>query len=261
MKFDGRVALVTGAGRGLGRGIALALAREGADLAIVDVYLADGTAKEVEKIGRRELTIEADVSKNNEVEHAVEETLKNLGKIDILVNNAGIARIASVIDMKEEDWDATFGVNVKGVFLFCKAVAKHMIRQGSGRIINVASDAGKTGEPFLAAYSASKFAVIGFTQAFALEMAPYNINVNAVCPSFVDTKMNDYIIEQMSKLESKSPDQVRNEMKSNIPLGRVAVPDDIAKVVMFLASDESSFITGQAINVTGGGMRKFCVGG
>ena len=261
MRFDGRVALVTGAGRGLGRGIALALAREGADIAIVDVYLADDTAKEIEQIGRRALTIKSDVTKNDEVEHAVEETLKHLGKIDILVNNAGVIRFEPVLDMKEEDWDKILDVNAKGVFLFSKAVASHMITRRSGKIINIASEGGITGEAFIAAYSASKFAVVGFTQAFALEMAPYNINVNAVCPNFVKTEMMEYLCRETSKIESKSPNETKAHWIMDVPLGRLADPDDVARVVLFLVSDDSSFITGQAINITGGGTRKYCVGG
>lgn len=149
----------------------------------------------------------------------------------------------------------------QGGFLFSKAVAKHMIPRRSGKIVNIASECGKTGEPLMAAYCSSKFAVVGFTQAFALEMAPYNINVNAVCPCSVETEMIEYLAKEISKLESRPPDEIKAGWASDIPLRRLATPEDVGKVVAFLASDDSNFITGQAINVTGGGAKKHCVGG
>jgi len=262
-KLDGKVAIVTGGARGIGRAVTLALVNENADVAIVSntsIELARNLAGEISRTGRRALAIKADVTKSDEVDRAVEETSRCLGRIDILVNNAGIVRVGPVIDFGEEDWDATLDVNAKGVFLFSKAVAKYMTSQRKGKIVNIASDSGKTGEPLFAAYSASKFAVVGFTQAFALEMAPYNINVNAVCPCYVETEMLEYTAKIFSALESVSLDEIKRRRLTEIPLGRMAAPEDIARAVVFLASDDSAFITGQSINVTGGGAKKFCVG-
>jgi NAD(P)-dependent dehydrogenase (short-subunit alcohol dehydrogenase family) len=261
MKLEGKVAMVTGGGGGLGRAIDLALAKEGADVAIVDQRLATDVANEIRGTGRGALTIQADVSKSNDVDQAVKEALKHFGKIDVLVNAGGILKMGPVLDFREEDWDAIFNVNAKGVFLFCKAVAKHMILQRSGKIINISSEAGITGEMLNAPYSASKFAVVGFTQAFALEMAPYKINVNAVCPTYMKTRMLDYAAQEIGKAESRSPDEIKAQWASEIALGRLAMPEDVAKVVVFLASDDSAFISGQAIMVTGGGSKKYCVGG
>jgi NAD(P)-dependent dehydrogenase (short-subunit alcohol dehydrogenase family) len=200
----------------------LALTKANAEVAIVSnssIGLARDLADEIRKTSGRALAIRADVTKSKEVDRVVEETLQHLGRIDILVNNAGIVKASPVIHLKEEDWDAILDVNAKGAFLFSKAVAKYMMAQRSGRIINVASDAGKTGEPFIAAYCASKFAVVGFTQAFALEMAPYNINVNAVCPCYVKTEMLDYVAKERSKIESASLDEIWKVMAAEIPLG------------------------------------------
>ena len=170
-------------------------------------------------------------------------------------------KIGPVLDFREEDWDALFNINAKGVFLFSRAAAKHMIAQRSGKIVNIASEAGITGEMLNAPYSASKFAVVGFTQAFSLEMAPHKINVNAVCPTYMKTRMLDYAAEEVAKAESRTADEVKAQWASEIALGRLALPEDVAKVVVFLASDDSAFISGQAIMVTGGGSKKYCVGG
>ena len=262
MKLEGKVAVVTGGGGGLGRAIDLALAEAGADVMIVSHQrLATDVVSEIRKTGRDAIAVQADVSKSNDVDQAVKEALKHFGKTDILVNAGAILKIGSVLDFREEDWDALFSVNAKGVFLFCKAIAKHMVSQRSGKIINIASEAGITGEPLNAPYSASKFAVVGFTQAFALEMAPYNINVNAICPTYMRTRMLDYAAQEVGKIESRSPDEVKAQWASEIALGRLAMPEDVAKVVVFLASDDSAFISGQAIMVTGGGSKKYCVGG
>ena len=261
LKFEGKVAIVTGGGGGLGRAIDLALAQEGADVAIVDQREATDIENEVKQAGRRVLTIQADVSKSNDVDQAIKDVLKNFGRIDILVNAGAILKMGPVLDFREEDWDALFNINAKGVFLSCRAASKHMIGQRSGKIINVASEAGITGELFNAPYSSSKFAVVGFTQAFALEMAPYKINVNAVCPTYMKTRMLDYAAQEIAKAESRSPEEVKTQWASEIALGRLAMPEDVAKVVVFLASEDSAFISGQAILVTGGGSKKYCVGG
>jgi NAD(P)-dependent dehydrogenase (short-subunit alcohol dehydrogenase family) len=261
MKLEGKVAMVTGGAGGLGRAIDLALSNEGADVAIVDQRPATDTVSEIRRANRVALTIQADVSKSNDVDQAVKETLKHFGKIDILVNASAILKMGPVLDFREEDWNTLFDINAKGVFLFCKAAARQMVLKRSGKIINIASEAGITGEPQNAPYSASKFAVVGFTQAFALEMAPYNINVNAICPTYMKTPMLDYAAKEIGKIESRSPDEIKAQWASEIALGRLAMPEDVAKVVVFLASDDSAFISGQAIMVTGGGSKKYCVGG
>ena len=261
MRLTDMVAVVTGGARGVGRGIALGLAHEGANVAVVDLDSTIDVVDEIKRIGRMALAIKANVTRHDEVDEAVDKILRQFGRIDILVNNAGILRIGPVLDLKEEEWDAMFNVNVKGVFLFSKAVAKHMISRRKGKIVNIASEAGITGEALTVAYCASKFAVVGFTQGFALEMAPYNINVNAVCPTYVNTQLLDYAASEIGRLESRSAQEVKAQWASDVSLGRLATPEDIAKVVLFLASDDSSFISGQAINVTGGGARKYCVGG
>jgi meso-butanediol dehydrogenase / (S,S)-butanediol dehydrogenase / diacetyl reductase len=261
MRLTDTVAVVTGGARDVGRGIALTLANAGANVAVVDLDSASDVVDEITRIGRMALAIKADVTRRDEVDKAVDKILQQFGNIDILVNNAGILRIGPVLGLREEEWDAMFNVNVKGVFLFSKAVAKHMTSRRKGKIVNIASEAGITGEALIVAYCASKFAVVGFTQAFALEMAPYNINVNAVCPTYVNTQLLDYAVSEIGKLESRSAEEVKAQWASDVSLGRLATPEDIAKVVLFLTSDDSSFISGQAINVTGGGARKYCVGG
>jgi len=261
MKLKDKIAIVTGGGRGIGRAISLALAKEGAHVVVVDIRSARDVTNEIRKMGQKALAVKADVSNSSQVDQAVKETLNQFGRIDILVNNAGIVTVASVLDLKEEEWDSVLNVNAKGVFLFSKAVAKHMIKQQTGgKIVNISSDAGKTGEPLMAHYCASKFAVIGFTEAFAIEMAPYNVYVNAVCPSFVKTDMMEFYVKELSKLRGIPVDKAKANLASDVVLGRMATPEDVAKVVIFLASSDSDYITGEAINVTGGGAMKFCVG-
>ncbi|GAI50261.1 unnamed protein product, partial [marine sediment metagenome] len=179
----------------------------------------------------------------------VEKVIKEFGQIDILVNNAGISSMAPMVDLKERDWNANMSVNAKGVFLCSKAVAKHMIQRRSGKIINNASLAAKRGARFLAHYSASKFAVLGLTYTMAIELAPYNITVNAVCPGIVETDMIRREWKWEGDLRRMTPEKVRKEVLSTIPLGRLAKPEDIAGVVAFLASEDADYITGQPINI------------
>lgn len=254
MKLTGKIAIVTGASQGIGRAITLRLAREGASLVIgdIDVEAAEKVAREVRDGGTEALVVKVDVTKAEEVNKVIGEIAEKFGRIDILVNNAGISSMALVVDLKEKDWDANMRVNAKGVFLCSRAVARQMIKQKSGKIINNASLAAKRGAPFLGHYSASKFAVLGLTYTMALELAPYGITVNAVCPGIVETGMIRREWKWEGDLRGMTADQVREEVLSTIPLGRLAQPEDIAAVVAFLASKDADYMTGQALNINGG---------
>jgi len=263
----GKVALVTGGARGIGRGIALALADAGADVAIADVdTLAAGaqqygagqisgvaqareTAAEVTARGRRAVAIAADVTSKEACVAMVAETVRALGRLDVLVCNAGVVSLAPVVAMDEATWDLTFAVNVKGVFLSCQAAIPQLTERG-GCIINIASVAGKNGAPGLAHYCASKFAVVGFTNSLAKELAPTNVRVNAICPGILRTQMWEYLAETL-----RAPDETREQsweryVRQLIPLGRPQVPEDIGRAAVYLATAPN--VTGQALNVDGG---------
>mgnify|MGYP001028987821 CR=1 FL=1 len=256
MKLLNKTAIVTGGGSGIGRGIALALAREGANVAVsgyANLDLTEKTARAIQRMGRRAIALKVDVRSYEQISKAIARTLHNFGRIDILVNNAGVSSLSPVVDMTEQDWDYNVDINAKGVFLFTKAVLKQMIKQGQGgRIINISSLAGKFGNKFYAHYSASKFAVIGFTKSVALEVAEHKITVNAVCPTHVETPMTDREVKWESKCLGVPESEVRKRFLATIPIGRFATPEDVANVVVFLASDESNFITGATIDVGGG---------
>ena len=254
--LDGKVAIVTGGARGIGRAIVLRLADEGADVAVVDVDFegASAVADEVKGRGRRALPIKVDVTSAEAVDNMVRRVVEDLGRIDILVNNAGIQIIASLQEMKEEDWERMFAVNVKAMWLCSRAVAEQLIKQGQGgRIINASSRAGKVASQLpMGAYVTTKHAVIGFTRALALELAPYQITVNAYCPGVVDTPMWDLIDREVSARRGVPRGSVKASAVAAIPLGRIEQPEDVARLVAFLASAESDYMTGQAINITGG---------
>lgn len=268
-ELGGKVALVTGAGgqNGIGRAVANRLAREGADVAVSDLRDAPAgnwgglsqVVSEIEGHGRKGLGCVGDVSNSEDVAAMFAATLERFGRIDILVNNAGSQAgpdRVPVVDLDEAVWDRVLAVNAKGTFLCSRAAARHMIeRGGGGKIVNLSSSAGKKGRERFAAYSASKFAVIGFTQSLALELAQHRINVNAICPGLVDTE-RVYGIASGLKPENVTTEAHRDvlieEATSLNPMGRVAQPDDIAQAAAYLASAESDYMTGLAINVSGG---------
>jgi len=248
------VALVTGAGQGIGRGIALSLARAGADVVVNDIVVAAGnTAREIAELGRRSLAVQADVSDAAQVQAMVERAAAELRAVHILVNNAGIAQPAFITELSEETWDRTMAVNLKSMFLCSRAVAPLMMAQRYGKIVNLSSKSGKQGGLWLTAYCASKFGVIGFTQSLAMDLAPYGINVNAICPGQVYTPMWDNVLKQAyARKLNMDEDQVRDYYNSKVPLGREVTLQEIGSVVVFLCSDQASYMTGQAINITGG---------
>jgi sorbitol-6-phosphate 2-dehydrogenase len=254
-QLAGRVAIVTGAGQGIGRGIALSLAKAGADVAVNDIVVgtAQSTATKVSELGRRSLAVQADVSNASEVDKMMFQVLAELGTVDILVNNAGICSPTFITDLSEEAWDQILSVNLKSMFLCSRAVAPVMMERSYGKIVNVSSKSGKRGGLWLTAYCASKFGVIGFTQSLALDLAPYAINVNAICPGTVYTPMWDNTLkEAYAKKLDMDVEEVREYYTSKIPLRREVTPEEIGDVVVFLCSDQSSYMTGQAINITGG---------
>lgn len=249
--LEGSVALVTGGGAGIGRAIALRLAEEGSAVAVLDRDLrgAEATVADVRTRGVKAVAVQCDVSDRADVERGAGEVARSLGDVHILVNNAGIIRLAPLLAMAPEDWHTTFRVNVDGMFHCCQVVGPQMVTRGEGRIINIASWFGKIGRPFCGAYCASKFAVIGFTQTLALELARHGVTVNAVCPGLVtNTALRDYS-DEVSKQYGLPTGK---EREGSIPLGRLAQPEDVARTVAFLASGEARYMTGQAINVTGG---------
>ena len=243
MKLKGKVALVTGAAQGIGKAIALLLARNGADMVVSDINLekAEETAKEIRAIGPKAMAVKVDVANLSDVERMVTGILEKLAKIDILVNNAGITRDKLILRMTEEDWDAVLGVNLKGTFNCTKAVVRHMVKQRSGKIVNIASLVGQMGNAGQANYSASKAGVIGLTKTIAREYAQRGINVNAIAPGYIETPMTEAL-----------PEKAKEELKKLIPMERLGKPEDVAEAVLFLISEESSYITGQVLNVNGG---------
>ena len=244
MKFEGKVALVTGASRGIGRAIALALAAQGADVAVNyagSEAAAKEVAAEIEAMGRKAFVIQADIASTEASTAMVDAVVKEFGRIDVLVNNAGITRDGLLMRMKEEDWDAVITTNLKGVFNCTKATIKYMMKQKSGSIVNISSIVGVMGNAGQANYCAAKAGVIGFTKATAKEVAARGIRVNAIAPGFIKTDMTSVLSEK-----------VVEAMLAGIPLNRLGETEDIAKAVLFLASSDANYITGQTLHVDGG---------
>lgn len=275
--LSGKVAIVTGAGgrHGIGRAIAARLAREGADVVVTDIPQSQdairpqdrvegwegltSVVREIEAEGRQSLGLFSDVADSVQVEEMVNQVLAQFGKIDILVNNAGSRpgrdRVP-VVELEEDAFDEVMRVNVRGTYLCSRAVARHMVaRNQGGKIIIISSGAGKRGIARYAAYCASKFALVGFTQALAQEMAPHRVNVNAICPGLVDTERVDFIAAALAA-EGQSAEEHRammvRERSTRVPMGRIAQGDDIARLAAFLSSAESNYMTGLSISVSGG---------
>ena len=249
--LNGRSAIVTGAAHGIGRKIALRLSEEGCDIGIFDIdeLRAKETAGDIRERGGRVFVEVGSVANKDDVDRAMSTLARELERVDILVNNAGILRVGKILAMSEKDWDDTLRVNLDGVFLVSRSVIPHMIARKSGCVLNLASWLGKKGVASYGAYCASKFAVIGLTQTMALELAEYGIRVNALAPGL--------IIETKLRAESEAMHQAQGlplaaERAKSIPLGRVGYPDDVARLATFLVSDEAAYMTGQAINVSGG---------
>lgn len=245
MRFEGKTVIITGAGRGIGRAHAFGFAREGANVVIAELEVgnADLVAAEIKKMQREALVVKTDVSKRKDVEKLVKITIDRFSKIDILVNNAGVWFAGSTLESSEEIWDRLFEVNVKGTFLCTQAVAREMVKQRKGKIVMVSSIAAIVGQPNLAAYSASKGAVLSLTRVAARELAPYNINVNAILPGTTETKMAE---------EALRDPIIRKALAESIPLGRLGKPDDQVGAVLYLASEEADWCTGQTLTVDGG---------
>ena len=244
MRLEGKVALVTGSARGIGKAIAMRLAEEGANLIRTDINIeaSEATAKEIEGLGRKALAVKCDVSKRDEVDNLVAKSLEAFGQIDILVNNAGITRDGLFMRMKEEQWDLVMNVNLKSVFNVTQEVfTKSMMKKKAGSIINISSLVGIVGNPGQANYCAAKAGVIGFTKALAKEIASRGVRVNAIAPGFINTEMTAAI-----------PEKLQEEMMKSIPMGRGGNPKEIADAVLYLASDESSYVTSQVLSINGG---------
>jgi 3-oxoacyl-[acyl-carrier protein] reductase len=242
--LNGKVALVTGGSRGIGSAIALELARQGANVAVNysgSEAKANEVVDQIKALGREAIAIQSNVGDSESVQDMVKEVISTFGTIDILVNNAGITRDNLLMRMKEEEWDDVININLKGVFNCTKAVTRQMMKQRSGRIINIASIVGVSGNPGQANYVAAKAGVIGLTKTTAKELASRNINVNAIAPGFITTDMTE-----------KLPEEVKTEMLKQIPLAKFGEPKDIANVVVFLASEQSNYMTGQTLHVDGG---------
>lgn len=261
MNVSGKVALVTGGGRGIGRGICLVLAKNGADIAVADINLAnaEAVAQEVVASGRQSIAVPVDVTDGDSVESMATRVIDRFGRVDILVNNAGVIGAAGWEDREkpnEEDWDFIFDVNVKGIDRVTNAIVPHMRERRYGKIVNIASIAGRRGSERNPPYNVSKAGVISLTQGQALDLAPHNINVNAICPGLLWTPMWERITARTAMTpnpESKTQRELFEEyVESTTPLGREQTPEDIGNLASFLASDFSQNITGQAINVSGG---------
>ncbi len=254
MQLAGKSAIITGAGRGIGKATALRFGREGADVLVPDLDLqtSQETARQIQALGRKGIPMQMDVRRMADIQRMVETALREFGQIDILVNNAGITQVRDPLNLTEEDWDRTLSINAKGAFFCMQAVAREMVKRKRGVILNAASISGRSGKPMLVDYCASKFAVVGMTQGMALALAKHGIRVNAVAPGIVDTDMWASIDREWSALEGQPAGTVKRARVAAIPLGRIETPEDVANLYAFLASDEASYITGQTYNVCGG---------
>ena len=250
-----QVAIVTGGAQGIGRAIALRLAADGYDVVVADLHAkgAAVVAAEAQALGRRALPLGIDVRSGADRQRMVDEALATFGRLDALVNNAAIQRVDLPLDVTEDHWDAVMDVNAKAVYFCCQVALRHMVPRRSGRIVNIASLAGKAASTiYHPVYNVSKAAVIAMTKTFAASFAGDAVRINSVCPGVVETPMQDVVDREFARVTGKEPSQIRAERVARIPMGRVEQPEEVAAVVAFLLSPDSRYMTGQAINVTGG---------
>ncbi len=255
-RFRDKVVLVTGAGSGIGKGIALRFAAEGAQTLVVDINRgsAESVVKEINGAGGKATSLRADATKISHAKQTIKTALRKFSKIDVLVNNVGYCPVEPLMVTREEDWYSLMNINAKATFLWSTIAAKEMIKRRSGCIVNIASDCGKVGDPYSGVYVAAKHAVIGLTKNLAHELAPYGIRVNSVCPGWIETPLFEKVNREMAVLTHRSKREIQREIVAKIPLGRIGTPEDVAGLVTFLASDDAGYMTGQAINVTGGAL-------
>lgn len=251
-RLDGKTALITGAARGIGLAFAQAYVREGARVALADIDIR-GAEQSAGEIGDAAIAVEMDVTRQDSIDNAVGETVATLGRIDILINNAAIFTAAPLVEIERNDFQRVFDINVGGTLFTMQAVARHMIeRGGGGRIINMASQAGRRGEPLVAVYCATKAAVISLTQSAGLNLIRHGINVNAISPGVVDGEHWDGVDALFARYENKAPGQKKREVGESVPFGRMGTAGDLTGMAVFLASDEAQYIVAQTYNVDGG---------
>ena len=255
MELEGQASIVTGAGRGIGRAIALELATLGSDIVVADLLDANAeqVAEEIHALGRQAIPIHVDVTSRSDLDAMAAKAMSEYGRIDVLVNNAGVNWFGSVLEVTEESWDFVMDVNAKAVFFASQAVLPHMFAAKKGSIVSLASMAGKLGSTYSVAYAASKAAVISITRSLALSGAPYGVRANCVCPGYIySTDMWRQVEVGISEVLGMTPDELNAQRLKQIPLGRWETPEDVAKLIGFLASDRSAYITGEDVNVSGG---------
>ena len=250
-RLDGKTALITGAARGIGRAFAEAYVREGARVAIGDIDIARARATAAE-IGEAAIAVEMDVTRQESIDAAVSTTVEALGRIDILINNAAIFTAAPIVEIERADFVRTFEINVSGTLFTLQAVARHMIERGGGKIINMASQAGRRGEPLVAVYCATKAAIISLTQSAGLNLIEHGINVNAISPGVVDGEHWDGVDAFFARFENKAPGQKKREVGAAVPFGRMGTAEDLTGMAVFLASAKSDYVVAQTYNVDGG---------
>ena len=254
MKLQNDIAVVTGGGSGIGAAMCRAFAREGAKVAVCDVdgKAAESIVDEIRKAKGQAGAWASDVTDRGSVEKTADEIESELGSITVWVNNAGISRVVPFLDCTDEIWDRTLSVNLKGAFIGSQTAIRKMLPRKQGVVLNMSSQSGKVGNSHYAAYCASKFGIVGLTQSLAMEFAKEGIRVNALCPGVVDTPLWDEQLKDYARKRNMKPEEVRPYMESKIPMGRLCKPEEVAAVAVFLASDAASYITGQAINISGG---------